>query len=345
MTLAVVPAVYVLPTPGVNAPNAAGVPSESDSVAGTVPPTVPPVTSLEPSRTCIQLLSSCALASSFAREAASPRGRGPGASVRSASMSVSDELYLPWVERRSTCRTRSGPAPCPAVAASAVIPPEACSERQQRLDLDVRDAVGVLHAGRGEDALVDALAEPRRGPVELPVVAEDLRPLAAAVVVRAPGDRVIAALDVARVGADADRADVGASLSVMQRRGWTGAACGRSGRARRRPRRFVGLPDGGRRRMRRVLGVDARPSSTSRSRCRSRSALAGCDDEQAAEEVLVPERATRPVVQRVVGGVQRDVAAAVVDVALERGLLVDDRAVLHRVGGVERRCCRPTSRR
>src|SRR5689334_9639606 len=38
MTLAVVPAVYVLPRPGVNAPNEAGVPSESESVAGTVPP-------------------------------------------------------------------------------------------------------------------------------------------------------------------------------------------------------------------------------------------------------------------------------------------------------------------
>ena len=35
MTFAVVHAVYVLPTPGVNAPNAAGAPSESASVAGT----------------------------------------------------------------------------------------------------------------------------------------------------------------------------------------------------------------------------------------------------------------------------------------------------------------------
>ena len=43
MTLAVVPAVYVLPMPGVNAPNAAGVPSVSASVAGTVPLAVPPV--------------------------------------------------------------------------------------------------------------------------------------------------------------------------------------------------------------------------------------------------------------------------------------------------------------
>src|SRR3954447_15716780 len=41
MTLAVVAAVYVFATPGVNGPNAAGAPSESDSVAGTVPDAVP----------------------------------------------------------------------------------------------------------------------------------------------------------------------------------------------------------------------------------------------------------------------------------------------------------------
>src|SRR5689334_15190552 len=40
VTFAVVLAVYSLPTPGVNAPNDAAGPSESDSVAGTVPPTV-----------------------------------------------------------------------------------------------------------------------------------------------------------------------------------------------------------------------------------------------------------------------------------------------------------------
>src|SRR4051812_25262396 len=40
ITLAVVDAVYVLAVPGVNAPKLAGVPSVSDSVAGTVPPTV-----------------------------------------------------------------------------------------------------------------------------------------------------------------------------------------------------------------------------------------------------------------------------------------------------------------
>src|SRR6185312_9186945 len=40
MTFAVVLAVYSLSTPGVNAPNDAAGPSESDSVAGTVPPTV-----------------------------------------------------------------------------------------------------------------------------------------------------------------------------------------------------------------------------------------------------------------------------------------------------------------
>src|SRR3954447_7163570 len=39
MTFAVVEAVYVLVTPGVNAPKLPGVPSVSDSVAGTVPPT------------------------------------------------------------------------------------------------------------------------------------------------------------------------------------------------------------------------------------------------------------------------------------------------------------------
>ena len=39
MTLAVVPAVYVLPTPGVKKPNVAGAPSVSESVAGTAPPT------------------------------------------------------------------------------------------------------------------------------------------------------------------------------------------------------------------------------------------------------------------------------------------------------------------
>jgi hypothetical protein len=32
-----------LPTPGVNAPNVAGVPRVSDSVAGTLPPAPPPV--------------------------------------------------------------------------------------------------------------------------------------------------------------------------------------------------------------------------------------------------------------------------------------------------------------
>ena len=43
MTLAVVEASYVFVMPGVNAPNEAGVPSVSDSVAGTVPPTAPDV--------------------------------------------------------------------------------------------------------------------------------------------------------------------------------------------------------------------------------------------------------------------------------------------------------------
>jgi hypothetical protein len=37
--VAVVAAVYSFATPGVNAPNVAGAPSVSDSVAGTVPPT------------------------------------------------------------------------------------------------------------------------------------------------------------------------------------------------------------------------------------------------------------------------------------------------------------------
>src|SRR5690349_22825467 len=41
ITLAVVEAVYVLPTPGVNGPNVAGVPRLSASVAGTVPPASP----------------------------------------------------------------------------------------------------------------------------------------------------------------------------------------------------------------------------------------------------------------------------------------------------------------
>src|SRR3954452_23235315 len=40
-TVGVVDASWVRSTPGANAPNAAGVPSVSESVAGTVPPTVP----------------------------------------------------------------------------------------------------------------------------------------------------------------------------------------------------------------------------------------------------------------------------------------------------------------
>ena len=76
--------------PGVNAPNEAGVPSDSDSVAGTVPLAVPPV-DVAPSRTPIQSFSSWALARTFAREAASPLA-GFCASARSASMSLSDEL-------------------------------------------------------------------------------------------------------------------------------------------------------------------------------------------------------------------------------------------------------------
>src|SRR4051794_15613974 len=39
ITVAVVPATYSLPTPGVNGPNVAAGPIASDSVAGTVPPT------------------------------------------------------------------------------------------------------------------------------------------------------------------------------------------------------------------------------------------------------------------------------------------------------------------
>src|SRR6201999_1780235 len=39
ITFAVVDAVYSFATPGVNAPNVAGAPSVSDSVAGTAPPT------------------------------------------------------------------------------------------------------------------------------------------------------------------------------------------------------------------------------------------------------------------------------------------------------------------
>src|SRR5262245_26559342 len=41
ITLAVVDAVYVLATPGVNAPNVAGAPSDSDSVGATVAPVSP----------------------------------------------------------------------------------------------------------------------------------------------------------------------------------------------------------------------------------------------------------------------------------------------------------------
>ena len=41
ITVAVVDAVYSRATPGVNAPNVAGAPSVSASVAGTVPPTPP----------------------------------------------------------------------------------------------------------------------------------------------------------------------------------------------------------------------------------------------------------------------------------------------------------------
>ena len=41
ITFADVCAVYSFATPGVNAPNVAGAPSVNDSVAGTVPPTVP----------------------------------------------------------------------------------------------------------------------------------------------------------------------------------------------------------------------------------------------------------------------------------------------------------------
>src|SRR3954471_1343998 len=41
MTVAVVDAVYVFATPGVNAPNAGALPSTSESVAGTVAPTSP----------------------------------------------------------------------------------------------------------------------------------------------------------------------------------------------------------------------------------------------------------------------------------------------------------------
>jgi hypothetical protein len=45
MTFAVVPAVYSLSTPGANAPKLAALPSESESVAGTVPPTVAAIAS------------------------------------------------------------------------------------------------------------------------------------------------------------------------------------------------------------------------------------------------------------------------------------------------------------
>src|SRR5689334_14295480 len=41
MTVALVDAVYSFSMPGVKAPNVAGAPSDSGSVAGTVPPTVP----------------------------------------------------------------------------------------------------------------------------------------------------------------------------------------------------------------------------------------------------------------------------------------------------------------
>src|SRR4051794_4277447 len=43
ITFALVVAVYSWSVPGVNAPNDAGLPSISDSVAGTLPPTDPPV--------------------------------------------------------------------------------------------------------------------------------------------------------------------------------------------------------------------------------------------------------------------------------------------------------------
>src|ERR1044072_4823382 len=52
MTLAFVVAVYSRSTPGVKAPNDAGAPSVSASVAGTVPPTPPSVAVAAPQVTC-----------------------------------------------------------------------------------------------------------------------------------------------------------------------------------------------------------------------------------------------------------------------------------------------------
>ena len=79
MTFADELAVYVLATPGVNAPNVAGVPSDSPSVAGTVPP-VPvagsPGTSVgAPLRCRYPALSSCALGDS---SSAAPVAAGVG---------------------------------------------------------------------------------------------------------------------------------------------------------------------------------------------------------------------------------------------------------------------------
>ena len=55
-TFAVVDAEYSRATPGVNAPNCAGGPSVSESVAGTVPPTPPGTWVTEPvSKTCSSL--------------------------------------------------------------------------------------------------------------------------------------------------------------------------------------------------------------------------------------------------------------------------------------------------
>src|SRR5690349_24981577 len=48
MTFAFVDAVYSFATPGVNAPNEAGAPSVSASVAGTVPPALPDVSAQAP---------------------------------------------------------------------------------------------------------------------------------------------------------------------------------------------------------------------------------------------------------------------------------------------------------
>src|SRR4051812_36628518 len=111
MTFAVMLAVYVLATPGVNGPKAAGVPSDSARVAGTLPPAPPgalvdwTVTPFPPNSTQFRLNRLAPVAPPVIVRKVRKSSCAPGATLDSGTVVVAQVPVLPVDVRLAVAMT------------------------------------------------------------------------------------------------------------------------------------------------------------------------------------------------------------------------------------------------